>query len=579
MFNGFPAHDDEGYFLITLREYLSGHPLFTQAYPVHGPFYYEVMAGLFKLLGLAPSHDSGRYLTLAVWLLATLMAGLVAFRLTRNSWLGIAAELVTFRALTGLVNEPLHPSGLAALLLVGLVAAAAFRAARPRATAALIGAMVGALCLIKINVGVFAAVAVAFAWAGSLNHSWRRIFLPLMAVLMAALPLVLMAGMLSNTWALEFAVMEVLGAAAIGVACLKGTPQPLPGPSTMWLTIGSTVVVIAAVGIAWAGGTSLESLLNVILLQPLRAAGLFAVPVTIGIGNDVWAALSLLAAVVILGPFARAAVLPPVSGLVQVFAGLLMWLSVLLLPSSTFLVGLPLAWMATQAPRDGEADSAGPYFRLFVPALVVLEGLQAYPVAGTQQSLAALGLVPMGAIILSDGIRRLRQANAARPALATLVAPAALLINIAAFCLFGLLAIASFTSASPLGLPGADSVRVPTPKGAQLRALVASIDRDCSSFITFPGMNSFYIWTSQEPPAELSAEVWWLELNDQEQRSVLLQLEGRQHLCVVKNQRVIDMWAAGRQIPKRPLIAFIDREFMSAGSYGDYELLVRMHEP
>jgi hypothetical protein len=578
MFNGFAAYDDEGYFLITLREYLSGHPLFTQSYPIHGPFYYEVMAGLFKLLGLVPSHDSGRYLTLAVWLLASLMAGLVAFRLTRNSWLGIAAELVAFRALTGLVNEPLHPSGLVALLLVGLVAAASFRSARPRATTVLIGAIVGALCLIKINVGAFAAVAVAFAWAGSLSHSWKRLLLPLMAVVVATLPLVLMANMLSITWVLEFAVVELLSAAAIGVACVLAAPRPLPVQSAKWLTIGGLIIVIATEGIALAGRTSPENLLNVTLLQPLKLAGLFAVPVTIGIGNDLWAGFWLLVAIGICGPLARAASLP-VAGLVQVLGGLLMWLSVVLLPNSTFLVALPLAWMATQAPRDGEADSAGTYFRLFVPVLVILESIQAYPVAGTQQSLAALGLVPLGAVMLSDGIRRLRHANAARSTLALWVAPAALLINVAGFSLFGVLAIDGFASAAPLGLPGADSVRMPAQKGAQVRALVASIDRDCTSFITFPGMNSFYIWTAQDPPAELSSEVWWLVLNSEEQQLLLSQLVGRRHLCVVKNQRVIDMWAAGRQIPDRPLVAFIDREFVSAGSYGEYELLVRVHEP
>jgi hypothetical protein len=506
------------------------------------------------------------------------MAGLVAFRLTRNSWLGIAAELVAFRALSGLVNEPLHPSGLVALLLVGLVAAAAFMAAKPRTTAALIGVMVGALCLIKINVGAFAAVAVAFAWAGGLSHSRKRAFLPLMAVVVAALPLMLMASMLSNAWVLEFAVLEVLSAAAVGVACVLATPRPLPLQSAKWLAIGGGVVVMATEAIALAGRTSPENLLNVTLLQPLRLAGLFAVPVTVGIGNDLWAVLWFIVAIGICGPVARAASLP-LAGLVQVFAGLLIWLSVVLLPNSTFLVGLPLAWMATQAPRDGELDSAGPYFRLFVPALVVLESLQAYPVAGTQQSLASLGLVPLGAVILSDGIRRLRHASAFHPAVALWVAPAALLINIAGFSLFGLVAIAGFRSASPLGLPGAESVRMPAQKGAQVRALVASVDRDCSSFITFPGMNSFYIWTAQDPPAELSSEVWWLALNSEEQQSLLLQLEGRQHLCVVKNQRVIDMWAAGREVPKRPLIAFIDREFVSAGSFGDYELLVRVHEP
>jgi hypothetical protein len=577
MFNGFKAYDDEGYFLITVTDYVSGHPLFTQALPIFGPFYSEIMGGLFKLLGLAPGHDNGRSLTLVVWLMASLAGGLASFWLTRNAWLGLAAEFVTFRALTALVSEPMHPSGLAALLLVGLVGAAACRAGRPRATAAVIGALVGALCLIKINVGGFAAIAVAFAWAGSLPHPWRRVLLPFMAVLMAVLPLVLMAGRLSDSWALEFAVLEVLSAAAVGVACVMATPRPLPVPAAKWLSIGGAVLVIASVGIAVAGGTALENLVSGTFLKPLRLPQLFAVPPTIGVGNDLWAAFWLVAAIAICGPFARGGSIPA-AGLVRVFAGFTIWLAVIFLPSSMFLLGLPLAWIATQAPGDGKPNSAIAYFRLFVPALAVLESLQAYPVAGPEQSIAALGLVPLGAIILNDGIRQL-QANAARRKAAVSIAPAAFVISFGSFLLFGYVAMVGFASAAPLGLHGAESVRVPAKQGAQLRALVASIDRVCPSFITYPGMDSFYLWTAQEPPAEVSSQVWWLVLTNQEQQSLVNQLEPIQRLCVVKNQRVIDMYAQGREVPKRPLVDYIDKQFVRAYSYGDYELLVRVNQP
>lgn len=579
MFNGFNAYDDEGYFLITLTEYLAGQPLFTQAWPVYGPFYYEVVGGLFKLLGVLPGHDSGRFLTIAIWLIASLIGGLAAFRLTRNAWLGIAAEFVTFRALTALVNEPLHASGLAAVLLVSLVVTATFRAARPRVTAALIGAMVGALCLVKINVGVFAGIAVAFAWAGSLSQPWRRIFLPSMAVLVAALPLVLMSGLLSHAWVLEFAVVEVFSGAALGAAIVMATPRPLPAPSAKWLTTGGAVLVVASVGAALAQGTRLENLLNGTFLQPLRVPQLFNWPLTIGTVNVLWAAVGLVAAIAICGPFGRAVSLP-VAGLVRVLAGAATWLSVILLPSSTFLLALPLAWIATQAPRGEEHDSANPYSRLVVPALAILESLQAYPIAGTQQWMASLGLVPLGAIILSDGLRQLRLANAARPAPFgpdTWVPGAAVLINIAFFLLFGFVAIAGFARGTPLDLRGAQLVRVPADQGAQMRALVAAIDRDCSSFITLPGMDSFYIWTAQSPPAEVTAEGWWYVLNRQEQQALLQQVEPKQRLCVVKNQRVIEFW--GRQVPQLPLAEFIDREFVRAGSYGDYDLLVRVNSP
>ena len=64
-------------------------------------------------------------------------------------------------------------------------------------------------------------------------------------------------------------------------------------------------------------------------------------------------------------------------------------------------------------------------------------------------------------------------------------------------------------------------------------------------------------------------------LDNSEQKSLVQQLTGMPGLCVIKNQRAIDMWAGGRDVPRTPLVDFIDRQFVRDGSYGDYELLVR----
>jgi hypothetical protein len=64
-------------------------------------------------------------------------------------------------------------------------------------------------------------------------------------------------------------------------------------------------------------------------------------------------------------------------------------------------------------------------------------------------------------------------------------------------------------------------------------------------------------------------------LDDEQQKSIVGQLQGRERLCVVKNQRVIDFWKQGRQVPSRPLVEFIDANFVDDGSYGDYQLLIR----
>jgi hypothetical protein len=471
----------------------------------------------------------------------------------------------------------MHPSGLASLFLICLAVAAGFRSARPRATAALIGAIVGALCLLKINDGAFVAIAVVFALAVSLSPRWRRLLLPLIAAITVLLPLVLMASLLSFDWVLAFALVVAFSGAAVGLASLATTPRSIAPPSFGWLATGGVVVVLATLGIALAGGSRPADMFNGLVVVALRLPQLYLWPVRIGPFHVVWAALSLAASFVIFGLRLKAGS-ASTAGAVRVAAGLLTWVSILLLPSSLFLLSLPLAWIATQAPLE-HADPTDGYARTLLPVLAVLESLQAYPVAGTQLSLAALMLVPVGAITFGDGIRQLSAAGreASRSAfwLATWAAPAALLVNLAALQLFGFLSVAAYTNAVPLGLPGAESVRVPAQRGADLRAMVAAIDSQCTSFITYPGMTSLYLWSGQSPPVPLYAGVWMFVSDSPAQQSIVDQLTGRQRLCVVKNQSVIDFWAEGRQVPNRPLVQFIDAGFVRGGVYGDYELLVR----
>jgi hypothetical protein len=571
VFTGFHAYDDEGYFLITLKDYLSGQPLLSAAAPVNGPFFYETMGGLFKLLGAEPGHDIGRYVTLAIWLVGSLIAGLTSFRLTRSLWLGLSAELVMFHVLGALTTEPASPSGLVSLLLVSLIAAASFRNARPRASAAVIGGIVGALCLAKINVGGFAAFAVIFAWAGSLGPRWRRVLLPA-GGLVIVLPLVLTAPLLSQGWVWELAVGMTLSGFIVVITCLAFAVRRVPPASTLWLAGGGIVMVVICAAIALSGGSNLGNWWNGLVVVPLRIPRLFTWPLQVNVGFDLWAA-AMLAGALATSYLTRLSTV--MAGSVRVAAGLFTIFSVLLLPSSIFVLALPLVWIAAVRPAREEDDPVGGYCRLLLPALAVLEALQAYPVAGTELSLSAVSLVVPGAVILSDGMRQLERAGLRSLRWATSAAPATLLVNVQVLLLVAYLAAAGFFTGTPLGLPGAGSVRLQAQDASDLRSLVQAIDRDCSEFITLPGMNSLYFWTGQKPPTSVRSEIWMITFDDTSQQSLVEQLQGMPHLCVVKNEQVIEFWTHGAAVPDRPLVRFINASFAADGTFGDYELLIR----
>ena len=310
---------------------------------------------------------------------------------------------------------------------------------------------------------------------------------------------------------------------------------------------------------------------NGLVVLAIRFPAVFARPATVSVVAGVWALVCLGAAVAATRSTPVARISPGGAGLLRVLAGAFAWFAILLLPSTTYLFAVPLAWLAARSPV--EDDPAGAYARVLVPILAVTAALQVYPVAGTQVSLGALPLIAAAAIILSDGIRQSRTADHAFAA--RIGAPVTLAGNTIAVLLLAVVIRSEFGSATPLALPGADSVRLPAAQAAELHGVVAAIEDNCSAFITIPGMSSFYLWTGQEPPAELSSEVWWLVLDGAQQQAIVDRVQNLPRLCVVKNQRLVDFWAQGRPVPSRPLVQFFERDFAPLSAYGDYQVLVR----
>jgi hypothetical protein len=582
MFSVFQAYDDEGFFLINLRDYLGGHAAHTQIY---GPFFYEVMGGVFRSVGLSVSTDNGRIVTLVVWLLASLIGGITVLTLTRNVWLAVSGEFLTFHSLSALTSEPMHPSGLIGGLLVALAALAAYRSRTPRASATLMGAVVAAMILVKINVGAFAALAVAFALAASVTGRWRRVLLPAMGLVMVAASLLLMARLLDLEWVWELALLISISAAGIGIAGFAVGAPAMPRGDAVRLVAGGAAMTIACLGIAAVGGLRTSDLVESVV-SALKTPQLFVLPARVSILDVVWALASLAAAVAILLGGFGARTSPTIPAFLRIAIGAITWLSVLLLPSWYFLLVLPLAWVAVLPPSGDDENPANPWARLLLTALAVMESLQAYPVAGTQEWLAALTLVPVGAVIFNDGMRQLRASALARQSqsllkVATSLPRGAVIVNVAVWVLFVYLTGMAYASGQPLGLPGTELMRLPPATASSLQSLVRAIDEDCATLITVPRMPSLNLWTGREDFTQLNAGgaggggVWMFSLSASDQQSVVSLIRDRPGVCVVLSQALINFWAGGRPVPRFPLVQYIETAFEPAGTFGIYQLLVR----
>src|SRR5262245_31603313 len=155
MFAGFSPWDDEGYVLLTLKMYVGGRRLYDELYTQYGPAFYELLAPLFTILGVSFDHSVARWITLGTWLATSVLCGVGAFRITGRTLLGLCVQLLVFRALAVLCNEPLHPAALLSLLLGLLVGLIAPARRLGRAAAAFAGAALAIMLMVKINVGVF----------------------------------------------------------------------------------------------------------------------------------------------------------------------------------------------------------------------------------------------------------------------------------------------------------------------------------------------------------------------------------------------------------------------------------------
>jgi hypothetical protein len=231
---------------------------------------------------------------------------------------------------------------------------------------------------------------------------------------------------------------------------------------------------------------------------------------------------------------------------------------------------LPWAWLVI-ARTEGETASASgtPWARTFLGLVAVWQGLQAYPIGGTQLTVATLLLPVTYALCLHDAWQalELRWQKTGRETLVVRLGNSVTrwAATVAMFVLFALgwtdlrEARARYVAWPALQLPGADLVRYDPETTAIYREVSAFLARECDTFVSYPGHNSLHFWSGRPPPTHLNATGWGL-LSHAQQEEVLAALRQAERPMLVLVIPAIRNWSGEGPEPLRPLVRFAREE-------------------
>jgi hypothetical protein len=600
IFTVFAQYDDEGTLLVSLQAFAHGEVLYRDVYSPYGPFYYELFGGFFALTGAAVTNDISRTIIVVFWVGTSFLYGLSIQRLSGRLWLGAAGMCAAFSTLYVLANEPMHPQALCVALLGGAtLLAVSGPGRRPALAGGVAGALVAALALSKLNLGVYAVAAAVLAAVLTVeplrSRSWIR--WPVVA-LVVAMPVFVVFRDLDEEWARNLAAVEVLSMAAIVAVGLRLRWRGRDDGLQRWLLAAVAGFVVASVAILvviMLAGSSLSDVYGGMVTEALRVREVNPSPFLMDNQAVDWAIASF--AVAGLCAWLRrgepgAAIWW--SGALRIVAGLVILfgvanvhlLSLSLSPNPQNTISLPmlLLWVAALAPAAATESQFKGYLRVFLPALAVAEGLQVYPVPGSQVQIAALTFVPVGALCISDGLDVLRAWSAESGRLdlkgSELVATVALIALTAIVALNvvvrpGVDAAAAYKNQPSLGLPGGTDLHLPEDQVQAYQAMVGDLHKyGCTDFIGYPNVNSLYLWSEIEPPPPAAPGVWHLALTDKPQQRIVNELRASEKPCVVRSENRAELWLGGREVPQRPLVRYIFSDFRPVETVGEFEFML-----
>jgi hypothetical protein len=592
IFSGFAGWDDEGAFMITVKQYLTGAKLYEEIYSGYGPVYYFYNWLIRSATGMAVDHNTVRITSAAVVVVCSLASAWIVLRLTRSLAAASVTHILVFRALAFFDNEPGHPQELCMLLLLAF-AASGFLEEKPRTrwlAMASAGALAAALTLVKVNIGIFAILAVALTVLLQSPPAWFwRTAQYAAATSALLLPFALMRVHLNDPAALAYCVIVTASIAGVLVSAPGFARPGSLSPRECWAAAAGFAITFAVVLLALAGqGIPLSRVFTMLVLKHVSLnvnQGAWYRAVELRRIWIAWALIGLAASAF----FARAirdrakvvdALLPPLQIL---FGGTAMWIAML---APRFLLGFvtPFCWLLLCPPANTQRRET--HARILLAAAAVLQTLYAYPIAGSQTYFLRVLLILVTAITLLDGLHSFHKPagvaatlqSFARPAAALTLAAVALAYPVSAYR-----AGRRYASLTPLNMPGAERIHLEWEDARDYQWLVPRLQQNCDIFVGLPGVPSLYFWTGKplpgpahQPPGPLNSASWMLTYSPAEQQAVIDDLSRYPGACAIYHPTGVGFWNTGKvDVREWPLANYILTHFKTVGQTGDYQLMIR----
>lgn len=582
LFTSFMLYDDEGYILLTLRNQIEHGGLYDRVYTQYGPFFYAMLGGLSRLLDFEWNNTSGRWFTLVNWLATSGLCGLLVWRCHRLWAAALFTSVSIFAMLWIMLQEPVHPGGLIAVLvaLTAFVGAECIRNHKPRRLAVCVGVLGALIALTKINAGTFVVMAGGLWLLATQSGNLRRTALALALLASAAVPFALMRPLMDQAWVPPFALLAALSSVST-VMVASECGQSRSGPRhLLWFAgagVASTLLVVV-----WtlAQGSSLHGLLHGVILGPMHHPDVYSFPVK-------WRPLVVPAAVAGLGLAGAWALRPNSPATLHMIAlarvAVALTTAFAMWPASNTSVaalalcyGVPAAALFAIPLLKNDDHSGGPV-RSWLALLLALQSMQAFPIAGSQLNWGTFLWIPLMTLGLIDTMDF--WAARSRPVWSRVFG----VVGASLACVFVVIQArqyihireARIMDGMPLGLRDAENILLPAPVSSALHVVAVNAAQNAGTLFSLPGVFSFNQWTDKPAPTLRNVTHWFSLLSEDEQREIIDAMSADPRACFVL-QRPLVAFLTKNGFPVRgPLVGYLDSHYRQTVEVDGFSLWIR----